>query len=188
MKTLKIRQYSCFWIIVLILILPISECNAQLRKMTNRELTIKSTSVIYGKCSEVRSEWNESRDMIFTTVTIAPEGYVKGNLGGQAVITVPGGRIGDIIYEVSEMPVFTRGEEVFAFVYSHPSGKNLVTGGFQGKMRIEKDPATGKRMVKSKKITTKALSKDLKGVDTKPVATDKTLLEDLIKEVEGYLK
>ena len=188
MKTLKKKQYSCFWIIVLILIFPLSECNAQLRKMTTRELTTESTSVVYGKCSEVKSEWNATRDMIFTKVTITPEGYVKGNLGGQAVITVPGGRIGDIIYEVSEMPVFKTGEEVFAFIYSHPSGNNLVTGGFQGKIRIEKDPATGKRMVKTKRITTKALSKDLKGVDAKSAATDKTLLVDFIKEVEGYLK
>ncbi len=34
-----------------------------------------------------------------------------------------------------------------AFVRTNPAGKNLVTGGYQGKMKIEKDSKTGKRMV-----------------------------------------
>lgn len=156
--------------------------------MSTRELTRKSTSVVYGKCSGVKCKWNQSQDIIVTEVTIVPEGYVKGNLGGQVVLTVPGGRIGDIIYEVSEMPVFEPGEEVFAFIYRHPSGKNLITGGFHGKMKIEKDKATGKRMVKSKKAHKNVPVHDLTDVDVRTAATGKTLLEDFIKEVEGYLK
>ena len=188
MRNLSKTKNCFYWVIALILIFPFSECNAQHKKMSVRELTNKSNAVMYGKCSEVKSAWNQNRDMIFTEVTNIPEGYIKGNLGAQTVITIPGGRVGDIIYEVSEMPVFNTGEEVFAFVYRHPSGKNLVTGGFQGKMKIEKDRATGKRMVKSKNAVVKKLTEDLKGVDAKSAATDKILLEEFIIEVEGYLK
>ncbi len=55
--------------------------------------------------------------------------------------------MGDIIYEVSDMPVFTEGEEVMAFVRTNPAGKNLVTGAYQGKMKIDKDKKTGKKMI-----------------------------------------
>ncbi len=188
MEILKRILCNLYWPIALIMIFSSLECNAQTKKMSTRELARKSTSVVYGKCSGIKCKWNQSQDIIFTEVTIVPEGYVKGNLGGQIILTVPGGRIGDIIYQVSEMPVFEPGEEVFAFIYRHPSGKNLVTGGFQGKMKIEKDKATGKRMVKSKKAFKEVPAHDLTGVDVKSAATGKTLLEDFIKEVEGYLK
>jgi hypothetical protein len=69
------------------------------------------------------------------------------------------------------MPVFTEGEEVFAFIWKHPSGKNLVTGGLQGKMKIEKDKKTGKKILKAD-----------------PDKPDKVLLEDFTKKVKGYMK
>jgi len=158
--------------------------------MSTRDLAVESTTVMYGKCSSVKCEWNQEQDIIFTEITIVPEGYIKGNLGSETVITVPGGRVGDIIYEVSEMPVFETGEEVFAFIYEHPSGKNLVTGGFQGKIRIEKDPVTGKRIINSSSSKDEVRSANLKSLDAKPATgvKDVTLLEDFIREVEGYLK
>ncbi len=147
MKTLKkIFSLTC-WLVFVFFLFHQSESKSQVMKMSAEELTKESTAVFYGKCTGKRCEWNENRSIIYTYVTIVPEEYIKGNLGSQAVIAVPGGRVDDIIYEVSEMPVFTEGEEVVAFIWTNPSGKNLVTGGFQGKMKIEKDKNTGKRMV-----------------------------------------
>jgi len=148
-----------------------SENLAQHKKMSAEDLTKESSAILHGKCSKVKSEWNNKKDLILTTVTIIPDEYIKGNLGSEAVITVPGGQVGDIIYEVSEMPVFTEGEEVFAFIWKHPSGKNLVTGGLQGKMKIEKDKKTGKKILKAD-----------------PDKPDKVLLEDFTKKVKGYMK
>jgi hypothetical protein len=147
MKNLKkIISITCLMIICLLFI-PAGEIKSQVLQMSAEELTNESTAVFYGKCIGKRSEWNENRSIIYTYVTIAPEEYIKGNLGSQAVIAVPGGRVDDIIYEVSEMPVFTEGEEVVAFIWTNPSGKNLVTGGFQGKLKVETDKNSGKRMV-----------------------------------------
>ncbi len=100
-------------------------------------------TVRYGK----KCEWNENRSAIYTYVTIAPEEYIKGHLGSQVVVMVPGGRVDDILYEVSETPFFNENEDVIAFIWTNPRGKNLITGGFQGKMKIERDERTGKRMV-----------------------------------------
>ncbi len=147
MKNLKRVINLTGWGVICFLLLSEAESKAQVIKMSDKDLTERSTTVLYGKCSKVKSEWNDKKDIIFTYVTVVPEEYIKGNLGSEAVITVPGGQVGDILYEVSEMPVFIEGEEVVAFISTNPAGKNLITGGYQGKMKIEKDKKTGKRMV-----------------------------------------
>ena len=171
-----------------ILLLIPAECEAQTKKMTARELTLESTSVFYGKCAKVESAWTERKDMIFTTVTLIPENYLKGNLGSEVTITIPGGQVDDIIYEVSEMPAFRPGEEVVAFVWEHPSGKKLVTGGFQGKMKIEHDKKTGKRMVSERYLGASAADQDVKKSTSQLPEGKKLLLDDFAAEVKGYLK
>jgi hypothetical protein len=158
---------------VLFLSAPLVEIKGQLKKMSDQDLTAESTAVFHGKCSQVKSDWNENRDMILTSVTLLPEEYMKGNLGGEVVVMVPGGRVGDIVYEVSEMPVFTEGEEVVAFVWRNPSGKNLITGGSQGRLKIRKDDLTGKKIVIKKE-------KDEKDADEP--------LESFVAKVKGYAK
>jgi hypothetical protein len=168
----KILTLTCCLSICFLVFLT-DESNAQVKEMSANDLTKESTAVLYGKCSKVKCEWNETKDIIYTYVTVVPEEYLKGNLGSEAVIAVPGGKVGDVIYEVSEMPVFTEGEEVFAFVWTNPAGKNLVTGGYQGKMKIEKDIKTGKRMVKAKESDSEDNSE---------------LLENFVAKVKGYVK
>ena len=176
-------------------------CHAQVKTMTAQELTLESTSILYGKCTNMKSAWTEDGEMIFTTVTVVPEYYLKGNMGNEVTITIPGGQVGDIIYEVSEMPAFRKGEEVFAFIWKHPSGMNLVTGGYQGKIQIGVDSQTGRKTIAGRQLgkvaparliqeptptgqePTKALSKT-----TLPRAKpNRVSLDDFTREVEGYL-
>lgn len=156
--------------------------------MTARELTEESTSVFYGKCAKVECAWTKDKDMILTTVTLIPENYLKGNMGDEVTVTVPGGQVDDIIYEVSEMPVFRAGEEVVAFIWEHPSGKKLVTGGFQGKMKIEKDKETGKRMVSESVLSTSTPEGLIDNSTPQDSKGKKLLLDDFTSEVKGYLK
>jgi hypothetical protein len=174
---------------------------AQVKKMTAQELTLESSSILYGKCIKTESAWTEDRRMILTTVTIVPEKYLKGNLGGEVQITVPGGRVGNIIYEVSEMPAFQKGEEVFAFIWQHPSGMNLVTGGYQGKMQITADKKTGqktltgkhlgktvpKRLVTEPVVTGKESTKVLKETTLPITKSARVSLDDFTQEIQGYL-
>ena len=171
--------------IIFLLSFP-AESKAQLKKMSAEQLTQESTAILYGKCSEIRCEWNADQDIILTHVTIVPEEYLKGNLGTEAVLTIPGGRVGDIVYEVSEMPVFIEGEEVFAFAWKHPSGKNLVTGGHQGKLKIEKDKKTGKKTVQVKDSAELEDAPETGKDDKKPKKPKKVLLDDFINEVKGF--
>jgi hypothetical protein len=162
--------------------------------MSAEELALESTSILYGTCTNMESAWTENNEMIFTTVTVVPEYYLKGNMGNEINITVPGGQVGDIVYEVSEMPAFQKGEEVFAFIWKHPSGLNLVTGGYQGKMKIEKDAKTGKKTVSGKgqdkdSFTWTSQETIRANKKTKPPKSksNKVSLDDFTKEVEGYL-
>jgi hypothetical protein len=174
------------WVVICFLFFQITESNAQVLEMSVQELTNESTAVLYGKCTNKKCEWNENRSIIYTYVTVAPEEYIKGNLGSEAVIAVPGGRVGDIIYEVSEMPVFTEGEDVVAFIWTSPSGKNLVTGGFQGKMKIIKDKLTGKRIIEDIGIMDEAEVQHLAPGQIRKAIRMK--LEDFIGKLKGYMK
>lgn len=176
MKNLKNLINLTLLVIFSFLLLLSAESKAQVIKMSDKDLTERSTTVLYGKCSKVKSEWNDKKDLIFTQVTVVPEEYIKGNLGSEAVITIPGGQVDDILYEVSEMPVFIEGEEVIAFISTNPAGKNLITGGYQGKMKIEKDKTTGQRMVQDSGAEILA-----PGQVKKPVK-----LEDFVVKLKGW--
>jgi hypothetical protein len=174
---------------------------AQVKEMNAQELALESSSILYGKCIKTESAWTEDRKMILTTVTIVPEYYLKGNLGSEISITVPGGQVDNIIYEVSEMPAFRKGEEVFAFIWKHPSGMNLVTGGYRGKMKVSVDPKTGKKTVSGRALRKATPERIVQEPSPKDQAATKTLekttlsktkserisLDDFTKEVEGYL-
>jgi hypothetical protein len=183
MKNLKKNINLTCWVIVCFLLLFETESKAQVIKMSAKDLTEKSTAVLYGRCSKLKAEWNENRSIIYTYATIVPEEYIKGNLGSEAMIAIPGGRVDDIIYEVSEMPVFAEGEEVVVFIWTNLAGKNLITGGFQGKMKIEKDSKTGKRSVD---ISETALEVDTQAQDTEKPR--KVVLEDFVTKLKGYVK
>jgi len=187
MKTQSRTICKAFVLLISGLILLPIESNAQVKKMTTEDLTKESTAILYGKCSKIESKWNEGKDAIFTTVTVLPDEYIKGNLGSEALITIPGGQVDDIIYEVSEMPAFIEGEEIFAFVWKHPSGKNLITGGKQGKMKIKKDK-TGKKVVTGLDTSPEQKSAKKGAVVEEVLPPQEMLLEDFTQVVKGYLK
>jgi hypothetical protein len=175
-----------FYLSLCFLVFSMTDSTAQVKEMSAKELTTESTAVFYGKCSKKESKWNDKKSIIFTYVTVVPEAYIKGSLGTEVVITVPGGQVGDILYEVSEMPVFIEGEDVMAFTWKNPAGKILVTGGYQGKMKIEKDKKTGKRMVHTSGIKVEPDTQtQSNGKTTKP---EKIQLEDFVTKVKGYAK
>jgi hypothetical protein len=176
-----------FYLSVCILSFSESEGKAQVKEMSAQDLTTASTAVFYGRCSKKSCDWDKNHRIIYTYVSVTPEAYIKGNLGSQPVIAVPGGQVGDVIYEVSDMPEFAVGEETIAFVWTNSAGNNLVTGGFQGRMKIEKDKKTGKRMVEVTGImdNTEAQKKVPPGQVKK---AEKMQLEEFVTKVKTYMK
>lgn len=166
----------------------LSSSVAQVQTMSTKELTEESTTVLLGTCTRTESYWADGNSKIFTRIKVRGQQYLKGDLGAEAEITVPGGRIGDLIYEVSDMPVFREGEEVLVFVWSNASGKQLVMGGAQGKLSVETDKATGKKIVRGAPLQLESAAGLQKAASEQPQTPKKVFLDDFMNEVRGYVK
>ena len=160
---------------------------AQVVRMSVEDLTRESKTILVGQCTKVESTWDENHDRIYTEVRVMAEDYLKGNEGQELTITVPGGRVGNIIYEVSDMPAFAPGDQFVAFITKHPSGKNLVTGALQGKLTIREDPQTGHRTVLRPPSEPASQNKSFQIFDESERRTEKVRLDDFINEVKGYI-
>lgn len=161
---------------------------AQLQTMSTQQLTEQSSAVLLGTCEQTESYWSEGNSKIFTRVRVHGEQYLKGNLGSEAEITIPGGRIGNTIYEVTDMPVFRQGEQVLVFLWNHPSGKQLVIGGAQGKFSIEVDKATGKKVAVGAQLKVQPTASLQKSAPQTATVEKKVFLDDFLGEVKSYIK
>jgi hypothetical protein len=155
----------------------------QVKEMNTRELVEESTTILIGTCVETQSYWNEKQDKIFTDFRLQADRYVKGDLGSEAVITIPGGQVGQMRYEVSDMPFFQEGEEVLVFIWRHSSGKDLVTGGLHGKLTVVEDEQTGEKYLRGAHWQPQQKERKSKENTNSKAPT----LDQFIQEVEKYL-
>jgi hypothetical protein len=126
-------------------ILPL---RAQEKVLSAEELSSSADVICIGKVDGVASEWNESRSMIRTRVTLVVDQYIKGSgQGPTLVLFVPGGEVDGVGEMYSHMATFKKDESVLVFAEKDRLGRYRVTGGQQGKLNISHDEATGKAMV-----------------------------------------
>lgn len=129
------------WPLALLLLLgavPVVPAQAQVARMTLDEITDVATTVVHGSAAETRAVWSQDGQRIYTEITLRVEDTLKGQGVQTTVITIPGGQIGNVRYEVSDMPEIVEGEEVLAFLWRHPSGRLLVAGGSQGALQVSR--------------------------------------------------
>jgi len=187
MKSIKkiARLFPC--LITCLFMLAGNCMNGQVVKRTVEEMTHDAESILYGKCTRVDSKWDDKHERIYTEVTVSAEEYLKGNQGGDITITVPGGRVGNYLYEVTDMPAFSEGEEFVAFLSKHSSGRNLVTGTVQGKLKIHRDPYTGVRILERPVEDDISTKKAAVIFDESTQKMESVTLEDFVAEIKGYL-
>lgn len=176
------------FLVALLLVLFLPSSLAQIQTMSTQQLTEQSSAVVLGTCARMESYWVDGNSKIFTRVKIRGQQFLKGDLSAETEITVPGGKIGNIIYEVTDMPVFREGEEVLLFVWQHPTGKQLVMGGTQGKLSVETDKFTGRKIIKGAPPQAESVTKLQKATSQEPQTAKKVFLDDFINEVKGYVK
>ena len=184
----KISTVFAWGLLGVLLSLLTNDALSQVCKVSIKELTLESTAIVVGKCTKKESFWNDKHTQILTEVKIQTGESIKGSPGSEVVITIPGGRVGNTIYEVSDMPIFQEGEEVLVFLWKHPSGKNLVTGALQGKISLVKDKRTGKKIVYTIPTEGEQKTSLRKRRVEKTPATKRVFLEDFIKELKSYVK
>jgi hypothetical protein len=111
-----------------------------------QDLTDGSDAIVYGRVLSLVPHWDDAHEMIYTTVTVQPIAYMKGDLGPDPIeFEMPGGTVGDVGLAVSDVPQFEIGEEAVLFL--RPDYFRVV-GWFQGKMAVENGVvlSTGERV------------------------------------------
>ncbi len=92
----------------------------------------------------------EVGSMIFTRITLALDRTVKGSHGRLLHLRMPGGTYGDTRVFIPGLPAFEVGKSYFLFLRPdcEETGVPFV-GVSQGFFRIEEDPATGEKILKT---------------------------------------
>jgi hypothetical protein len=163
---------------------------AQIYAASLEELATTSSAIVVGKATSQRSFWTNDRSQIFTEVTLRVDETVAGDATTETIITIPGGRVGTSVYEVSDMPIFLEGEEVVVFLWQDASGRNLVTGGSQGRIGINLDDKIQQRVVVNAPPLTRTTG-GLNPVDAQQATPDESvapsevlLLDQLVKRIK----
>jgi hypothetical protein len=143
-------------IVVMGLCLLFSSVDATMvEKLSDEELSNRAETILIGKCTSIRSEWNEEHTAIFTYVTISPQEFLKGSGNSQPIVVKKlGGEVDGIGMAVDETPVFEEGEEVLVFLRKGDNGFHTILGLYQGKFSVKTDEATGRKILLREKVRT----------------------------------
>lgn len=120
------------------LFLTISTSFGVMIEVSIDELTKQSSDIISGKVIDIKSEWNDSHDFIFTTVTIEIDNIYKGILpkASSVSVLIPGGEIDSVGLRVEHSPHFENTESVILFLRTLDSDNFGVTAWEQGKYTV----------------------------------------------------
>jgi hypothetical protein len=107
------------------------------------ELVDGSAAVVHGRVSAVHGQWTADRHGIDSLVTIAVIDYLKGGLGEQITVRMPGGRVGGMVNIIPGAPRLAEGDHVVLFLKVDGPSIPVVTGTTQGVYRVGTDPRSG---------------------------------------------
>lgn len=100
------------------------------------ELAHDAQVIARGAVVAVDARWTDDRRTIETVVTLAPEHYLKGQLGDTVQFRVPGGRLGRLRNVVMGAPQFVVGQRVIVFLGTDGPRVPHVIGMNQGVYRV----------------------------------------------------
>ncbi|MBF8296576.1 MAG: hypothetical protein HW389_3121 [Bacteroidetes bacterium] len=160
----RVQITACTKILFLFaLLLPLS-LFSQTKLASTTELAQRAEVVAVGKVTSLVSEWNETRTMIRTRVTVAVQEYVKGATSDKLLtLYVPGGEVGGVGELYTHMPSFRPDEDVVVFAEKDKQNRYRVSNGLQGKLTVKRDKGTGALMV-SEGRTLENLTNEVKQV------------------------
>jgi hypothetical protein len=106
-------------------------------RMELPQLVKQSDSIIQGYVDDVTVQWDSTRNLAFTYITVSVEDPMKGDHSRTVTIRQLGGKVGALNVSVAGMPKFTKGEEVIVFLKGAQDGTFYVLGLNQGKYQID---------------------------------------------------
>ena len=112
-----------------------------------RQLVSIAPVIVHGRVVDVRSVLLEGRRSVETFVTIEASEYLKGELGPNFTIRVPGGQVGRYRTIFLGAPEFQAGDELVLFLQTPRASLPHIVGLNQGAFRVVPDARSGQRMV-----------------------------------------
>lgn len=112
-----------------------------------RELVSIAPVIVHGRVVDVRSAFVDGRRSVETFVTVEAGDYLKGQLGPNFTIRIPGGQMGRYRTVFVGAPEFRFGDELVLFLETPRASLPHIVGLSQGAFRVVSDPRTGQRMV-----------------------------------------
>jgi hypothetical protein len=119
-------------------------------RLSLEEIAQNADLIFVGTVTRQNSHYNDRRtaietDVTFTDVRIEHESERAQQRGANTIrLTYAGGRVGNVIFGVSDSPSFETGRRYLVFMIDDESRPfNPVVGAFQGMFEVIADPVTG---------------------------------------------
>jgi hypothetical protein len=131
--------------------------------MTFEELVGEATAVVYARVADVRGRWTTDRGRIESVVTVEALRYLKGNLGDQIAMRLPGGEAGGFVNLIPGAPVLREGDLVVLFLAARGPAILTPVGLTQGVFRVMVDPRAGTAVVTPPPLKASAAGRVVRG-------------------------
>jgi hypothetical protein len=132
---------------------------AQSQHLSLPQMIAASGFIFSGKVIKVRSERDPASGFIVTNYTVTVEDAVRGVGKDHFTFKQYGGSYNGLNVFVADMSYFTEGEEVMVFLYPvSVLGLTSPIGVNEGKLIIQRDPASGKKFVSGNLLHVKMLA------------------------------
>ena len=120
-----------------------------------------------GRC---RGRWTDDRRAIESIVTVDALRYLKGDLGEQVAVRVPGGRAGGFVNVLPGVPVLREGDLVVLFLAANGPAIPSPLGLHQGVFRVTSD-ASGVTRVTAPMLKASAAGRAIRGASDRRALT-----------------
>ena len=124
-------------------------------RVTLEQMVDDSELIVQATVLRSWAAWDQSRQFIWTHYELQVAYTLKGQPGGQFVVSEPGGHVGDDHMLIVGAPQFKVGGEVVLFAYRTPIGYLRTCGWGQGKFTVLDTAGSSEKIVRS----------DLRGIE-----------------------
>lgn len=142
-----------------VLLLCLSAGATTMLRVDVPELTRSADAIVQGTVRRMESRWSGDGRRIVTDVEIQVAEALKGQPGDTVLVTLPGGRMGELGQKVSGEASFAPGEEVVVFLQRRGPQAFRVSAMAQGKYQVQRSP-DGTRVMAVQDSTAEALVLD----------------------------